>query len=200
MNTTAASKIDKGERQSDSDDALLTTIRLSQDFAEVVGVEKVLLTVPIRKPNRDEFFRVHPDPSNRIDTLIVELKTERELCVVLPAVASVVAEFTDPVRLFLCVSRQGTVFLWPAKLPKGDRRGDDWRKSALEAAGLAERHWIRISADMHLGAYQPFRSQADLGEPKWPDKSFAEILKIAVRDRIVDTVDHPLVRQLLGAV
>ncbi len=40
----------------------LERLRLSQDFESKVGVRKRLITVPVRKPNRQAFIRVHPDP------------------------------------------------------------------------------------------------------------------------------------------
>jgi hypothetical protein len=183
-----------------TEDAFLASITLRQDYAETVGVEKVLLTVPFRKPNKDEFFRVHPSPKHRLDVTLAEFKTERELFVVLEAVEPALIELASPARLFQCVNRQGTTFIWPAKLPVADRRGDAWRDSALETAGLAEQNWVRVHADMNLGAYQPFKAQMDLGEPKWPSLSFAAILKLALKDRVVDSVDHPAVKQHLGIV
>ena len=35
-------------------------LRLEQNFAELAGVKKRLVTVPVRKPHRQEFIRVHP--------------------------------------------------------------------------------------------------------------------------------------------
>jgi hypothetical protein len=171
---------------------------LRQDYAESVGVEKVLLTVPFRKPNKDEFFRVHPE--HRLDVTLVEFKTERELFVVLEAVEPALAELATPARLFLCVNRQGTTFIWPAKLPVADRRADAWRDSALETAALAVEHWVRVHADMNLGAYQPFKAQMDLGAPKWPRLSFAAILKLALKGHVVDSMEHSAVKQHLGLV
>ena len=46
--------------------------------------------------------------------------------------------------------------------------------------------WVRVTANMSLGAYEIFEASGDLPEPVWPDFSFQEILKIAFRDRIVD--------------
>ena len=43
----------------------LEELRLSQDFADTVGVKKEILTVPVRKPDRQSFVRVHPDESYR---------------------------------------------------------------------------------------------------------------------------------------
>src|SRR6266568_3638739 len=56
----------------------LARLRLGQDFADKVGVKKALLTVPVRKPDRQSFVRVHPDPSWRLDTAVITLKDERE--------------------------------------------------------------------------------------------------------------------------
>ena len=43
----------------DSVDAL----RLAPDDAALAGTREVLSHVPVRKPQRDEFVRVHPDPA-----------------------------------------------------------------------------------------------------------------------------------------
>jgi hypothetical protein len=62
----------------------LSALRLSQNFLETAGVKKQLLTVPVRKPNPQDFVRVHPDPAYRADLLAVELKDDRETYVVRP--------------------------------------------------------------------------------------------------------------------
>src|SRR6478609_4411349 len=36
-------------------------LRLDQSFVETSGVKKLLTTVPVRKPNNQDFVRVHPD-------------------------------------------------------------------------------------------------------------------------------------------
>ena len=47
-------------------------LRLSQNFAESAGVKKALLTVPVRKPGRQDFVRVHPDAAYRLETALLE--------------------------------------------------------------------------------------------------------------------------------
>ena len=56
----------------------LNKLRLSQDFDANLGVKKALLTVPVRKPNRQEFIRVHPGEDWRLATMILELKEKGE--------------------------------------------------------------------------------------------------------------------------
>jgi hypothetical protein len=102
--------------------------------------------------------------------------------------------------LFTAISRQGTIFLWPVKLPTPDGRQNEWHRSAAEAAERALKKWVRVTASMSLGAYEIFEASGDLPEPVWPDYSFQEILKIAFRDRLIDRVDHLLVQRLQGVV
>jgi hypothetical protein len=37
---------------------------MSQDFARQTGVEKLLTIVPVRKPAKHDWVRVHPDPNS----------------------------------------------------------------------------------------------------------------------------------------
>lgn len=53
---------------------------------------------------------------------------------------------------------------------------------------------------MGLGAYEISEAVGNLSEPVWPELSLPEILRIAFRDRMVTTLDHPLVKRLLGAI
>ena len=56
----------------------LERLVLSQNFAETAGVKKLLTTVPVRKPNAQDFVRTHPSPDYRRDFLMLELKDDRE--------------------------------------------------------------------------------------------------------------------------
>jgi hypothetical protein len=100
-------------------------------------------------------------------------------------------EFTAA-TLFTRVNRQGVVFLWPVKLPGPDGKHNEWHRSAAEAAELGMDKWVRITANMSLGAYEVFEATGDLPEPTWPDLPFEEILKIAFRDHIVGKRRSPV--------
>jgi len=176
-------------------------LRLDQSFTDVVGVKKLLTTVPVRKPNRQDFVRVHRDPAYRLTpAAIIELKEDREVYLVTPAMAMELPGEFAPVTLFTAVNRQGVLHLWPVKLPGADGKHNEWHRSAADAAELAMHNWGRITANMSLGAYEVFQAMGDLPEPTWPDLPFQEILKIAFRDRIVDNADHPVVQRLRGKV
>ena len=177
-------------------------LRLSQDFAAGLGVKKALLTVPVRKPDKTWFVRVHPAEDYRLQTAALELKEERETYLVDRALwPELATEATFSPRLLLtAVNRQGVLFLWPIRLPGPDGKLADWNKSALEAAELARKSWVRGTANMSLGAYDVFEATGQHPEPQWPEQPFAELLRLAFKDRYIAGPDHPVLRKLRGEV
>lgn len=176
----------------------LESLRLSQNFSAMVGVKKVLTTVPVRKPTRQEFVRVHPDEAWQLQTAVLVLKEEREHYLVAPELWSEIPGEITPVLLLTGVNRQGVFFLWPIRLPGEDGRIDGWNQSAMEAAQLAKMGWVRVAANMSLGGYEVFRATGDLPEPQWPDISFQELVNIAFKGRFIDSMEHPVIKRLMG--
>jgi hypothetical protein len=177
-------------------------LRLSQDFAANLGVKKAMLTVPVRKPDKAWWVRVHPSEDYRLQTVVVELKEERETYLVdKPLWSELATEATfSPRVLFTAVNRQGVPFLWPIRLPGADGKHDDWNRSALEAAQMAQKTWVRVTANLSLGAYEVFEATAQLPEPNWPELPFNELLRVAFRDKFIGGLDHPVLRKLRGEV
>src|SRR5215471_21625328 len=105
------------------------SLRLDPSYAETIGVRKLLITVPVRKPNRQEFVRVHPDPMYRLTSAaIIEIKEDREIYLIAPPLAQLLQDEFCPAILFTAVNRQGVVFLWPVKLPAADGRENEWHR------------------------------------------------------------------------
>jgi hypothetical protein len=177
------------------------SLRLPQDFSAALRVKRALLTVPVRKPSREWFIRVHPDPAYRLHTAVLELKEVGEAYLVAQDLwPDLAGESTFTTKmLFLTINRQQVAFFWPVRLPGIDGRVDEWSKSALEAAQMAMHNWIRVTPDQSLGAYQVFYADHAL-EPVWPEHSMSALLRIAFKDRYVDTLDHPILCQLRGEV
>jgi hypothetical protein len=177
------------------------SLRLDPGNAEV-GVQKVLLRIPVRRPDKSWFVRAHPDPAYRLQTYLIELKEERELYLVAPDLRPALATepTCKPKLLVTSVNRQGVLFLWELNLPRSDGRKDEWARTALEAVERAEKAWVRVSANMSLGAYDLAEAPAALGNPVWPQLSLRELLRIAFKDRFIDTPGHSVLRRLRGEV
>jgi hypothetical protein len=176
----------------------LERLRLKQDFLTTVGVKKQLLTVPVRKPSREWFVRTHP--TMRITTCVLELKEDREIYIVSPDIWHELASEPTfgPRALFLAMSKQGVLFIWPVRLPGPDGRIDSWNRSGLEAATMAADSWVRVSANMALGAYDVYKATADYPPPEWPDMGFAEILKVAFKDFEISNLGDRVLQRLRG--
>jgi len=177
-----------------------TNLRLSQSFVETAGVKKLLTTIPVRRPSPQEFVRVHPSAEYRENFPIIELKDEREEYIVTASlVPELIGEFVIK-TLYLAINRQGTLFFWPVRLPGPDGKDMNWWKSAREAAVLAMKDWVRIKANMNLGAYDIFQPDGVIPDPEWPQRGFWELIKIAFRDHLIDRIDHPVIKRLRGQV
>ena len=118
-----------------------------------VGVKKLRLTIPVRKPSPQDFVRVHPDPTYRENFPIIELKDEREEYIVTAALVPELANEFVTKTLYTAINRQGTLFLWPVRLPPPDGKNLEWWRSAREAAEMAMSSWVRVKANMNMGAY-----------------------------------------------
>jgi hypothetical protein len=161
-------------------------------------VKKLLTTVPVGKPNPQDFMRVHSSPDYRGIFAVVELKEDREFYVLYPEIARDLPGEYFLAALYAAINRQGVVRIVPVKLPAPDGKVMEWHRSMAEFAERAMTRWMRVRANMSLGAYEMFEASATIPEPKWPDVSFQELLRLAFRDRLVDRFDHPLIKRLRG--
>ncbi len=182
----------------------LQSLRLSQDFAAAAPVEKVYTFIPVRKPGKQQFIRVRSGDDWSFETAIFEDEASRESYLVLPHVQYELSEHLKPVCLRLTIAKgEPCPFLWPLRMPTEERAGawQRWHTSAIDIARRAEDRWLRVHADMSAGGYFPFLAAADLGEPEWPESlEMADYLRLAFSDRVVDSADHPILKQLRGEV
>lgn len=178
----------------------IAQLRLSQDFTESVGVKKALITVPVRKPNKQVFIRVNPDPGMCLQTAMLEMKEDREVYLVSRDLWSELAGEIMPVALYTAITKQNDLFLWPVKLPLSDGRFCQWHASALEAVNLAKTRWVRLMANMSLGAYDIREAPGNFPEPEWPDYSFQEIIDRAFKGHYIDSMEHIVIKRLRGEV
>ena len=179
--------------------ANLDALRLDQSYLETAGVKKLISTIPVRKPRPQDFVRTHPD--RRMAVALIELRDDRETYLVTPQMVQELPSDYYPAVLFLTISRQDVLSLWPVRMPGPDGKHLEWHRSALEAAELAQSKWIKIRANMALGAYEIFEAEnVNIPQPQWPTLTFDEALRIAFRDRLIDSADHSVVKRLRGQI
>jgi hypothetical protein len=162
----------------------------------VEETEELLARVPVRKPNKKWFVRVHPDYG--FPVTLLEDDESGDLYLVLPGIRAELADYAKTFSLHLAMNRQGVTFLWPVPVPDPNGRQMDWHVVHRKAAETAKTKWLQMIPDMAIGSYRLKVAKASWSEPEWRPESFQEILEIAFKDRIVGDRNHPVAKQLLG--
>ena len=192
-----------GKTLQNSDPFDPASLRLNPSTAAgAIGVKRKYTTLKCDKPEKMDFVRVHPSTNYHLETAVIQDKRNRESYLVSPALWREFPDFIALVRLCAAVTRHGVPFIWLAKLPDPDGRaaGGDWHQSMLQAQEIAVNSWVRVQADMSAGSYAVFEATGARPEPEWPDLTFKEMLELSFKNRLIDSPDHPFVRELLGEV
>jgi hypothetical protein len=104
-------------------------LRLDQSYVEAAGVQKLLTTIPVKKPNRHAFFRIRPGAEWRDNFPIIELKDDQEEYIVARAMQAELSTESVSKQLRLGITRQGNLFFLPLRLPGPDGRDMEWWSS-----------------------------------------------------------------------
>jgi hypothetical protein len=153
----------------------------------------------IRKPARDEWFRVHPAFSPRFALYEISTAKRRNTAyLVRKAIMPLFGDAARPCILRLCVNTTGIPFIWPLRQAAGGA-GDSWAKSRFEVAQAAINGWVAIESGD--GAYlirYPERPDV-FPEPRWPDGSANEWLhKGFPAELIIGEANHPAAQYRRG--
>ena len=195
-----AAPIARGTKITGSDEFDPAKLRLSQDFAQMAPTKKLIVSIPVHRPNKQTFVRCHPDEDYWFPAGVLEMTDDREIYIVAPSLHESLSQEIVAKILVTSITSQGVLFLWPIRLPKADGRLDDWNRVAREAANYAINSWVRLIPNQSLGSYEIRVAEGALPEPDWPSLPFKEILKIAFKDKLIQTHDHPVLQSLRGQV
>ena len=114
----------------------------SQNFGSQVKVTKRLTTVPVRKPSKTQWFRIHPEYKSDVSLLKYGDSCD-DYYLVVRSLADQLIVLAQAFKLVVGVDRQEVVFVWPLRIPDAER-AMHWHLSALEAACLAESARLRL--------------------------------------------------------
>jgi hypothetical protein len=179
-------------------------LRLPPSFEQTAGIKKMITTVPVRKPHRQEWLRVHPGEDYRGAFATINLKQDGEHYIVVPAMIESLRSEITLITIYTAINKAGVVFLWPVPRPSSEGRGggDTWHRSAHEAAAAAMKRLTRVTSNRDLGAYEFAFTDNPIpdNDPVWPDLSFDELLRIGFEKvgRYVKDYEHPVIKMLRG--
>ena len=173
--------------------------RLPTNSPGMPVAQKVLTHVPVGKPSKQKFVRVHPDKSYHFECALLKLEDDDRPYLISPDIAHTVGQDIKQVILKLAIDRQGNIFLWPVPPRQEDGNENIRNQSQREIAALSESFWVRLASNRAIGAYEPFRAQGEIPEPIWPDLPLGAILEIAFgSSHIIEDLEHPALLKLWG--
>ena len=162
--------------------------------------------VPCRRPPNDVYFRVRPGAEHTLTVGLYEPTADDgergDVYLVKKNMLHVFEGVLSQRQLFVCVTPQGKIYLWPARLPHPGRRsgGDRYSLTALKGAELARNKWVRVYSDQDLRCYRIKHPADPYPDPDWSKvPSLQELLRRAFSDgRIVGSPDHPEAKRIIG--
>ena len=160
-------------------------------------------TVTVGKPNDDVFVRTSKNPEDWVAFNFVELKTDKKLYMLTPKVVEEIHALNEEraqvmikmvkKRLIYTVTRLGDPLLWPVTILEGN----DWIDSANNSANAAKERWVRVVSNVPAGRYD-YVTSPSTEEPRWPTMTYEEAVLKAFDDKLIDSLGHDVIRQLLG--
>jgi hypothetical protein len=185
-------------------DAILRARKSPADVAVLVTAKKHHVSIPIAKPSgTGKYLRAREgdewSPAANAFLMFDPRRSEqKEYLMVHPDLEEFVrskkqlAAAMRTIGLAFMVDASGSPSYWPLNL----QDTGDWGTSARLAVEDMQTNWGMVVNDGdHWAVEHP---EDDLGDPTWPPGSADEWLLKAFRERIVDTVDHPVIKKLLG--
>src|SRR5262249_8782934 len=130
--------------------------------------------------------------------LSLELKESRVHYIVDRSLSDELGSEVVPKRIYTVCSRDNSLSLWPIKLLDQNGGLDDWSQSAHQAAIFAMQKSVKIVSNRPFVASETFEATGDFPEPDWGDHDFLKLLELGFKDRIITSVDHPVVQVLKG--
>jgi hypothetical protein len=177
-------------------------MNFNQSFDGGPKVRKILVNVPVVKPNKKDFIRVHPTMFSPSVVLVeVENDAKKDVYYITPAIARMGVIPSGDATIYdlrLYCNRKADIFVWPMKLQTADGSEMDWFITAKEVAKLAETQWLRVQSNKAISSYEPLVAEDDLGDPTWPDLEWSAILRIAFKNKVVEDLENPLFGILRG--
>ncbi len=153
--------------------------------------------VIVGKPEKEYFFRTHPDLEH-YSGLVVLVNYEGEKYCVAEDLHDELEGESYVADIFLGVTRDGAPFLWPVPVPDADGKSNDWHRAARRVIREASRNWVRALGNKTSKGYVLVRPRIKYAEPKWPTEPLSALIEKAFESKVIDTVDHFVIRRLRG--
>jgi hypothetical protein len=172
---------------------------IATDYAAAINAKASSKPFELRKPNDQEYFLVSPRTGHRLVVGSITDKQDMGKLYIVPSglLEEVRTKFPKAVRaveLVLAQTLAGASLVWP--VPLAEDRGGRWNSTQRGGCEQGKTRWTNITSG---------RGQYDIitvNNPKAVDwdsvPPFRDILHQAASERLINSMEHPLLRKLRG--
>lgn len=160
---------------------------------------EALMTTPtrllIRKPRDGEMVQFHPDKVNPLVANLLEVG--RDSYLITPQLAEQLKDKLEvrTYHLYVGTGSDERKFLWA--IPAGRGKNQSWSASALRTAEAGRGKWIHVKSG--YGRYTASAATGDRPQ-SWDGVSVETVIMNAFEGRIIDDINHDVLRELRGEV
>lgn len=186
---------------------ILAARKAPEEVAQLIATQTEQLSVPIYKRLPDgAFWRVRTggewDPQGS-EVLLLPRKDGGggpEFLLVLPELEAL---FQSDTKLRNLVRYHYLAFVVDSRRRVGwwavpSRSVNEWHESARVAMRRLMIEWGMMKSDQGAKSYMLEKPADDLGNPTWPAGSYEDWFVKGLSDKVIDSPDHPVLRELQG--
>jgi hypothetical protein len=186
---------------------ILAARKSPEKVAQLIATQTEQLSVPVYKRLPDgAFWRVRDDDDwdpKLSEVLLLPRKDGGggpEFLLVLPELEALFqsdAKLRNLVRYYnlaFVADSRGRVGWWAVP----SRSENDWHASARTGMRRLTVEWGMLKSDQGAKSYVLEKPNDDLGAPNWPAGSYDDWFVKGLSDKLIDTQDHPVLRELQG--
>ncbi len=162
-------------------------------------VQPVKQSLPTTKPPQNILYTHKPNCTAEFAGLFDKVKVNNyhveRFNIVSPDIQKAIGDALRFVAINLSVDKNGEHRLDISKLPSPNGYTNSYIETKAEIDSAADGQWVSYKTDMRRGVYLLTSVNTDKPLPtEWPD--FDEELEKAFEGRIIDSLDHPLLKKL----
>jgi hypothetical protein len=179
---------------------------MRRDLPGVRGASAAgIVAVSVGKiPQKNEFFRTHPEFRPIIAMVDLEVGMERQFFAVTKEMEAALYGIGITVSehvLYLTTTSRGAVRIVPVRQANSEGEQNEYARTKEIGLVRGMHEWVRLFTDLENKCYQVFPAPAGrFPDPVWPDLKQAKIYRMAFRDkgRLVDSTEHALFKKWEG--
>ena len=180
--------------------SLLEELRVPDTYSTTAGGIKLPIKPTFSKLSRSRFSRTNTSEDYKARLFFIEDKNTGETYIATPSMAPYLGSMVQTKILRLAVDNAAVPYLIAEPVLDPNGRPNLWNSSMGEAIRRSEKEWVRILSNQNASQYEIIIAQDNLGEPKWPDQTMDELIREVFGNKIISSLDHPLIRQLQGRI